>query len=144
MKITAFNKHKPIDRTDPGFTIPGVKLRWVSGKVSENSPGRPWVVITKSDCPKELLEHLSRHNPSAFANGDVYRRGDLCLAYTTEEAHKLLKREIAELRTDQEELVKRAPSIMGRDGKNRASIEVNETKDVTADMIERFKKQNDE
>lgn len=143
MKLTTFNKHRPVDRTDPGFTIPGVKLRWISGKVSENNPGRPWVVIKKGDCPKELLEHLERHNPHAFANGDAFRRGDLVLAFTDEEGHKLLKREIEEARKAQEELVKRPPSIMGRDGKNRASVEINESEDVTEKMIERFKKQSE-
>lgn len=95
--IKVFNKHRPVDSSDPGFTIPGNKLRWLSSRVSENNPGRPWVVIRKSDCPKELIEHIARHNPGAFAHGDTYRRGDLVLGYTNDEAHQVLTRELREI-----------------------------------------------
>lgn len=144
MKVEKFNKHRPVDTSDPGFTIPGYKLRWINGKVAENNPGRIWAVLRKGDFPNELVKHLTDHNPGAFTQGDTIRRGDLVLACASREAAAKRDAELAEMARDQEYLVKRAPAIVDQHGRNRAKVEVNEERDVTDMMIEKFKKQNEE
>lgn len=135
-----FIKHKPVDRSDPGFTIPGQKLRWVSGSVAENNPGRPWAVLRKSKMPKELVEHLKDVNPFAFQDGDTIRRGDLVLAYAPIEHANEFRKEILERAQEQEMLVKRGPDVNFRNG-SYAKVEVNEEHDSTEEMIARFKKE---
>lgn len=143
-KITEFKPHKVVDRSDPGFTIPGRTLRWVSGKVSELSPGRPWAVIRKADLPPDLLKHLLGVNPDAFANGDTIRRGDLVLAYTTVERAEALRKEKRQAAMDQELVVKRAVSARNRAGKEVVKVDVDETADATTEMLEKFKKNREE
>lgn len=138
-KFEQFNKHRPTDSSDPGFTIPGRHLRWVNGRVSENNQGRPWVILRKSDLPKDLITHIESHNPSAFTQGDTIRRGDLVLGYASNEAVDVLRRENREKADDVHGLVNRAPSIKNKDGSNRAKVIENETTDVTQQMLDRFK-----
>lgn len=88
-----YNKHRPVDPSDIGFTIPGVKMRWTSGRHREavSESGMLWVPIRKSQLPKELLEHIQSHYPNAFAEGDTIRRGaggELVLSYCTTEQSK--------------------------------------------------------
>lgn len=81
--IKNFVKHRPVDPSDPGFTIPGIKLRWISGRVRERSGTDIWRQLRKSDMPKELIDHIENHYPGAFSSGDTVRRGsgELILAY---------------------------------------------------------------
>lgn len=139
MSDIKFNTHRPADSSDPGFTLPGRKLRWVNGRVSENNPGRPWVVIRKSELPKELVAHIERHLPNAFKDGDVMRRGDLILGYADERAHKIHKEETRERAQEVSNRVKSAPDIRGRDGRARAKVTENTDEDVTEEMMKRFK-----
>lgn len=134
-----FVRHRPIDKSDPGFKIPGKTLRWVSSRVSENNPGRPWRILRKSDLTPELIKHLEGINPEAFAHGETIRRGELVLAFSSEEATKEHRRELKEKAQFQERSVCRAPSIANPDGSPRAKVEINEDRDVTRDMVARFK-----
>lgn len=138
-KEVEYKRHRPADRSDPGFTIPGKKLRWVSATVSENNPGRIWAVIRRQDLPKDLVSHIVVHNPNAFSQGETIRRGDLVLAYASHEAASELRSEKVELAQEQEQRVKSLPNITNHRGKKTASVEVNEDRDVTQEMIEKFK-----
>lgn len=142
MADVKFLKHKPVDRSDPGFTIPGHKIRWISGSVAENNPGRPWVVIRKSKLDKELVEHLKDHNPFAFQEGDTIRRGDLVLAYAPNDMAEELRNEIRQKAAEQEALVRRGPDVGFRNGAY-AKVEINEERDSTEEMIARFKKERE-
>lgn len=136
-----FKTHRPVDTADPGFEIPGRKLRWISSRVSENNPGRPWVVIKKSELPDLLVKHIEGRNPSAFAHGDTYRRGDLVLAYGRVDEVKEYRKEIDEKARDLQRSVNIAPrEIKNPDGTPRAKVEINEDMNVSADMVARFKK----
>lgn len=135
----AFVKHRPVDRSDPGFTIPGHRLRWVSARVSENEPGRPWRPLRKSQLSKELQDHLETINPDVFAHGDTIRKGDLVLALAHEDRAKELRKELNERSRDQERSVARfARGVNNPDGSPRAKVDINEDKDATA-LMARFK-----
>jgi hypothetical protein len=82
--LSKFKIHRPVDPSDPGFEIVGVKLRWISGKVREtSSSSNLWIPLRKSKMPPKLLEHIENFHPNAFNAGDTYRRGsgELILAY---------------------------------------------------------------
>lgn len=86
-----FNKHRPVDPSDVGFTIPGVKLRWTSGRHREAvaESGMLWTPVRKDTLPKELIEHIERHYPNAFSEGNTIRRGagaELTLSYCSLES----------------------------------------------------------
>lgn len=139
LEIKDYKTHRPIDRTDPGFTIPGFKLKWISTKVSENNPGRCWAVLRKDKMPKELLNHIEDSNPGAFAGGDTIRRGDLVLAFARKEAVDAFRKELNEQANELERSVRRAPEITGKTGKPRSAVTDNEDSDVTEEIIAKFK-----
>lgn len=84
MDFKTFQTHRPIDPTDPGFSIPGVKMRWISGRVRERSPSSQiWMPLRKDKLPPKLVEHIENCFPNAFSDGNTIRRGsgELILAY---------------------------------------------------------------
>lgn len=88
MDFKNFSTHRSADASDPGFSIQGVKMRWISGRVRERSDSSGiWVPFKKSALPKELVEHILKHYPNAFSEGDTIRRGsgELILAYATKD-----------------------------------------------------------
>ena len=138
-----FQKHRPADRSDPGFTLPGKKLRWISGKVQENNGDRPWVVLRKGHMPKDLIEHIEKFNPDAFLTGETIRRGDLVLGFCSEQAQIQKKAELKQMSRDQASTVAVAPDIRDKKGRKMAEVEHNEDTDVSKEMIERFKAQKE-
>jgi hypothetical protein len=85
------------------------------------------------------VDHLEGRNPEIFRGGETIRRGELVLGYATERANDERKAELAQAAKEMQNLVKTAPSVMDKSGRNRAKVEVNEDKDVTQDMLEQFK-----
>lgn len=88
MDLKIFKTHRPKDTSDPGFTIPGARLRWISGRVRETGDSTAlWTIFRKSKLDKKLVDHIENCYPGAFADGDTIRRGsgELVLAYTTED-----------------------------------------------------------
>lgn len=82
--LKVYKTHRVTDPSDPGFSIPGVKFRWVSGRVREGSASRDlWKVLRKSDISPKLVTHIESTRPNAFSEGDTIRRGngELILAY---------------------------------------------------------------
>jgi len=99
-----FKKHRPTDPSDPGFTIPGAKLRWISGRVRERSDSSGlWIPLRKEKMPKELVEHIENCYPGAFSAGDTVRRGsgELILAYASVEQVKNQRKYIDTATRDQ-------------------------------------------
>jgi hypothetical protein len=137
-KFTNFSKERSAEGGDPGFRLPGFKLRWVSGDVSENRSSRPWAIIRKSDLPAELVKHLEDRNPDMFKGAETIRRGNLVLAFTTDQANDGIKSDNVRAARDLESRVKLAPDL-GKSGKSKAKVTVNEDQDVTQDMLEQFK-----
>lgn len=145
MKISTFNLHRPVDSSDPGFSIPGYRLRWISGRVSESNPGRPWEVIKKSDLPPDLVKHILSRNPSAFSAGETIRRGgeELVLGYSSIEAAQELKDDNLKKAREMEGRLKRAPDIKSSKG-SYTKVEHNSKEDATEQMIAQFKAKSNE
>lgn len=101
-----FKTYRPVDPSDPGFEIVGARLRWVSGRARENNTytSMYWVPVRKSQLPKELVAHIERVYPNAFADGDTIRRGggELTLAYCDHETARRLERENVERSREQQ------------------------------------------
>lgn len=118
--IKNFKKHRPVDPSDPGFTIPGAKLRWISGRVRERSGTDIWKQLRKSDMPKDLVEHIENHYPGAFSNGDTVRRGngELILAYASVERVESHRRSIDQDTRDQASRSKIMPNMTDVGHKN--------------------------
>lgn len=100
-----YQKVRSRDRSDPGFRLPGKKLRWVSAKQTEVNMDRPWAIIRRSMLPEELLKHLDSINPGMFTAGDTVRRGDLILAYCSDEAAIAHRKELDQLAEQQKSRV---------------------------------------
>jgi hypothetical protein len=82
--LKKFTIERSSDPSNPGFRIPGVKFRWISGRVRETSQtGDLWRVLKKSDLHADLVKHIQQYKPGAFSEGDTIRRGngELILAY---------------------------------------------------------------
>lgn len=135
--------HRPIDPSDPGFRIKGVKLRWISTIVHQNNPDRPWVVLKKTMLPKGIVTKLEESRPDLFGDEEkeTIRRGggSLILAYAKDSAAKTHKDEIRERAKIQDDFVAAGAGIVDQQGRRRDAVTVNETSDVTQEMLARFK-----
>lgn len=98
---------RPVDRTDPGFRIKGVRLRWLSADVSEIRYGRIWRVLRKEDMPKELIDHIESVNPGAFRDGNTIKRKGLFLGWAPEEEALKYRRELDQAAYEQRNAVDR-------------------------------------
>lgn len=136
MKITEVKLHRPIDPSDPGFTIPGYTLRWLSGKIVENNPGRPWVVLKREDFPPKALEQLHKVIPGAFLNGETVRKHDVVLAACPSDIAARLKQDARERAMEQER--RTTPRQFDQKGRTVFEETVSDSK-MEIDM-ERFKK----
>lgn len=123
-----FQRVRSRDRSDPGFRLPGKTLRWVSAKQTEVNMDRPWVVLRMSNMPKELVDHLNAVNPGVFSHGDTVRRGDLTLAYCTDDAAAERRRELNELAQQEKARVYGQPT-------RNVKIYENEAEKVGADLF---------
>jgi len=94
----SFTTHRPVDNSDPGFAIPGKRLRWLSGGVEDRRVGRIWESVKVSSLPQELQNYLKEKFARAIQN-DTVRRGDLTLSWASVEAcedeRKKLKEQLA-------------------------------------------------
>lgn len=95
-KDTDVTTHFPVDTSDPGFAIKGVKLRWISGAVEARRAGRIWQPLKISMLPKKVLDTLKASNGSWFATGGdtIRKRGDLTLSFAPLEQVEARKREL--------------------------------------------------
>lgn len=129
-KETDIKTHRPMDTTDPGFTITGYELRWLAPKVVENSPGRPFFVVSRDSLPDKLTQEILRYNPFAFREGNTIRRGDLVLAAVKSEHIQTLRKEKAEM----------AAALEGRLRSGQASGFKTDFSQSTIQGPDRFKK----
>lgn len=124
--LKSFKKHRPTDPSDPGFTIPGARLRWISGRVRERSDSSGlWITFRKEKMPKELIEHVENHYPGAFSSGDTVRRGngELVLAYTDVALAANHRKEIDKATRDQSSRARIMPSQENVGKRDYAKIE---------------------
>lgn len=94
VKFTKFTEHQPVDVRDPGFKLPGFKLRWLGPELHERRTGRIWFPIRVSMLPQELLAKLKAKNPFWFEQmeGDtIRRRGDVLSFAPIDEVQQLRK-----------------------------------------------------
>lgn len=82
------------DPTEVGFEIPGHKLRWIAARKQEDKWGRIWQALRKEQLSEEAIRSLEAYNPSTFATGNVIRRGDMILAYASNELVEALRTQI--------------------------------------------------
>lgn len=97
MDFKKYKTHRPVDSSDPGFEIPGARLRWVSGRVREVSEtSMMWSPVTKDKLEPKLVEHIERCYPGAFSQGNTIRRGsgELILAFMTNEVAERHQQEL--------------------------------------------------
>ncbi len=122
MDIKNFQTHRSKDSSDPGFSIPGAKLRWISGKVRElSSSSGIWTPLRKSELPKELVKMLTDRIPGVFSEGDTIRRGngELTLAYASNEAvakHKVFLQAASKEQASRAKIMPKQEKIL--DGKD--------------------------
>lgn len=112
MDFKNFKVHRPVDPSDPGFTVPGVRFRWNSGRVRERSDSTGiWSLVRKNNLPKDLVEHIQNRYPGAFREGDTIRRGDseLVLAYAKTEVVQEHRKYLDSLSKDQASRAKIMP-----------------------------------
>lgn len=114
MKITQFEiiKNKTKDPSDPGFRLPGFQMRWLSKKVTENSPGRKWAPLKRADLPEKLREHIETYNPYLVQDGDTIRRGggELVLAVAPMDIVEEMRADARERADDQMRLINAVPN----------------------------------
>lgn len=90
--------HRAVDDTDPGFSLKGYKLHWVSAMVESRRAGRMWVPLKLSALPAKAVVKLKESNPSWFnSTGDVIRRRDLVLSYAPHKEVESRRRELKEM-----------------------------------------------
>lgn len=116
-----FKTHRPVDNSDPGFTIAGWELRWLGKAVSETRVGRPWSAIRKQHLPKEVVEHIQATRPTTFLDDGMYRRGDLVLAAAPKEIAEQYRKEKQQLAKAALEKI-HAP-VRTRQGSSQISVE---------------------
>ena len=124
--LSKFKIHRPVDSSDPGFEIVGVKLRWISGKVRETSgSSNLWVPLRKSKMPPKLLEHIENYHPNAFNAGDTYLRGngELILSYAPVEQVRKHRVQLDMLNREQASRANILPSERGESNKDYAKLE---------------------
>jgi hypothetical protein len=92
-----FIKHRPIDKTDPGFRIVGWKLRWIAMGTTESKDGRIWRVLRKSEIPAEILTAMTVNNPDIFGQDSTIRNRELVLAYAPEEIAAAQRKEAEDI-----------------------------------------------
>lgn len=106
-RFTKFTLHRPADNRDPGFLLPGFKLRWLSNLVSDRRAGRIWEPLRVSDLPEKLKAHLKQRSPIwGKTDGDTIRRGGDVLAFAPIELCQERRKEINELTALNEGLLK--------------------------------------
>ncbi len=81
----SFSTHRPVDNSDPGFSMPGKRLRWLSGAVEDRRAGRIWESVKFSQLPEGLQKYIQEKFPRNIQNDNV-RRGDLILSWASVEA----------------------------------------------------------
>lgn len=120
MDIKQFKKHMPVDVSDPGFSIPGARLRWISGRVRERSDtSGMWIPLRKSQLPKELVTHIENCYPNAFGDGDTIRRGsgELILAIADTQQVAKHQKHLQVLASEQAARAKLVPKAQEDGGK---------------------------
>lgn len=85
--------HKAVDHVDPGFSIRGHKLRWVSGAVESRRAGRMWRTLKLSHLSKEAQAKFKEINPT-WEDGDTIRRRGLLLSYASLDEVKVRSKDL--------------------------------------------------
>lgn len=80
-----FTTHRPADNSDPGFAVPGKRLRWLSGAVEDRRAGRIWESVKVSSLPEALQKYLKEKFARNIKDDNV-RRGDLVLSWASIDA----------------------------------------------------------
>lgn len=143
MKFTKFNEHRPVDNRDVGFTLPGFKLRWINGRVSERRAGPTqdlWMPLRVSYLPSELSEKLKKKSPWMFEHrdGDTIRRGGDILAFAPLDETAKARAAIDAKTKESSAIFNRRPdrSMLGHRGAGQVSIESRMTREKFGGLSE--------
>jgi hypothetical protein len=93
-KESDFEFHRPVDNTDPGFSIKGCKLRWLSASVEVRRAARIWMPLKLSMMPEKVQGRLKEYQPRWFGEGDTVRKKDMTLAFAPIDQVEELRRDI--------------------------------------------------
>lgn len=135
-----FKIHAPKDPSDPGFSIPGAKLRWISGRVRESSgTSQMWIPLRKEKLPKALIDHVQNCFPNAFSDGSTIRRGsgELILAYSTEDVVAKHRKYLDSLASEQVSRARLMPKSQDDNGRYKNDYAKIETYEEGASSIPR-------
>lgn len=111
-KKLQIKRHRPTDTLDPGFTIDGMKLRWISSRREEDHFGRIWLPLRREQLEDETVKAMEREAYGIWSGGSTIRRGDLVLAYAP-------IKEVEELRAEKAEL---AQEMLNRVDRNKTPM----------------------
>ena len=112
MKFSKYTEHRPADARDPGFALPGYKLRWLGADLHERRSHRIWYPLNVSMLPDDLLKKLKSKNPFWFqdmAGDTIRRRGDV-LGFAPINEVDEIKKEIKEKNIQQHGILNRKAS----------------------------------
>lgn len=94
-----FTKHRPKDPLDPGFSISGLKFKWMSPQKTEDRAGGIWETLRPSSLPDAVVAEMKKNN--LFAKGDTIRNNELVLGYCSDDEHANMRKEKRALAEDQ-------------------------------------------
>lgn len=104
---TKFTKHRPKDPLDPGFSLSGYRLKWMSPQKTEDRAGGIWETLQLESIPSELKDVMKKNN--LFAKGNTIRNNELVLGFCSEEAHQEMRKEKQALAEDQLKRIRNVP-----------------------------------
>lgn len=104
---TKFSKHRPKDPLDPGFSLTGYKLKWMSPHKTEDRAGGIWETLHLTNVPEELKKVMKQNN--LFAKGDTIRNNELVLGVCSEDVHAEMRQEKKSLAEEQLRRIKNNP-----------------------------------
>lgn len=129
-----FSKGQPKDNSDPGFSLRGHVLRWVSGGVEARRAPRFWQPLKLSHVPKEIQSEFQTKLRSMI-DGDTIRRRDLVLAFAKEDLVKERRNDIRDQQQANEAIFRGNQRIAGNDNVRTMPDTSLKTERVSADQF---------
>ncbi len=94
-----FIKHRPKDPLDPGFSITGIKFKWMSPQKTEDRTGGIWETLRPGSLPESVVSEMKKNG--LFAKGDTIRNNELVLGFCSDEVHAEMRKEKKALADEQ-------------------------------------------
>ena len=109
-----FSDKPPRDNSDPGFTLKGHTLRWLSGGVEARRAPRFWQPLKMSNIPKELQAKF-KEKLRSLVDGDTIRRRDLVLSFAPDELVQERRKDLRDQQRANEAIFRGQQRVGGSD-----------------------------